>query len=131
MTATERLRALLDERGVEHFDGTECTLWGYEPRGACRGAYRFSADETSGGAMQLIMYRVTPKQAVEATLGRKTCRNVTTDAYSNHFECSECHCIVEDSEMYYVKVYERGKFFKGNTYGWNFCPNCGRNVVDA
>ena len=69
MSATERLRAMLDERGVEHFDGTETTLWGYEPTGESTGAYRFAADETSGGRMQVRMFNITPEQAIEATLG--------------------------------------------------------------
>ena len=70
MTATDELRALLDERGVEHFDGTETTLWGYEPTSESTGVYRFAADETSGGRMQVRMFNTTPEQAVEATLGR-------------------------------------------------------------
>lgn len=59
---------------------------------------------------------------------RGTCENVTTNADKNHFECSECHCIVEDSENHYVEVFEVGKYLQGNTYGWNFCPNCGRRI---
>lgn len=69
MTATERLRALLDERGVEHYDGTETTLWGYEPTSESAGVYRFAADETSGGRMQVRMFNCTPEQAITATLG--------------------------------------------------------------
>lgn len=62
---------------------------------------------------------------------RGACENVTTNADKNHFECSECHCIVEDAEDYYVKVYEKGNLFHGNTYRWNFCPNCGAKMVDG
>ena len=69
MTATDRLRALLDERGVEHYDGTERTLWGYEQTGENTGIYRFAASETSGGFLQFDMFRITPEQAIEATLG--------------------------------------------------------------
>lgn len=69
MTATDELRCMLDERGVEHYDGTETTLWGYEPAGKYTGAYRFAADETSGGRMQVRMFNVTPEQAIAATLG--------------------------------------------------------------
>lgn len=74
MTATERVRELLDERGVEHFDGTESTLWGYEDYNEFTGIYRFSADETSDGYMQVRLWRVTPEQAIAATLGRGMCQ---------------------------------------------------------
>ena len=69
MTATEELRRLLDERGVEHYDGTERTLWGYEQTGENTGIYRFAASEISGGFLQFDMFRITPEQAVAATLG--------------------------------------------------------------
>ena len=87
MSATEELRRMLDERGVEHFDGTETTLWGYEPTSESTGAYRFAADETSGGRMQARMFNVTPAKAIEATLGRRT--------------CSTCY--------YYQTVYDRNR----------------------
>lgn len=69
MTATDELRRLLDERGVEHYDGTESTLWGYEDYNESAGVYRFSADETSDGYMQMRLWHVTPAQAIAATLG--------------------------------------------------------------
>lgn len=72
MTATERLRALLDERGVKHSDGTECTLWGYEPRVSRRDVCRFYADEQDG-MLCVHMWCETPEHAVEATLGREGC----------------------------------------------------------
>lgn len=68
-SATEELRELLDERGVEHYDGAERTLWGHEQTGENTGIYRFAASEISGGFLQFDMFRITPEQAVEATLG--------------------------------------------------------------
>lgn len=65
------LRRMLDERGMEHYDGTESTLWGYEDYNEFTGIYRFSADETSDGYMQVRLWRVTPEQAIAATLGRE------------------------------------------------------------
>lgn len=73
MTPTDELRALLDERGVEHYDGTESTLWGYESTAPLSGRYRYAADEISNGYMQVRLFRITPVQAVEATLGRGEC----------------------------------------------------------
>lgn len=69
MTATEELRRMLDERGVEHYDGTERTLWGYEQTGEDTGIYRFAASEISGGFLQFDMFRIVPEQAIAATLG--------------------------------------------------------------
>jgi predicted Zn-ribbon and HTH transcriptional regulator len=64
MTATDELRRLLDERGVEHYDGVERTLWGKDASG-----YRFSADELTIGSMSVHMWCDTPEQAIAATLG--------------------------------------------------------------
>lgn len=68
MTATDELRRMLDERGVEHFDGTECTLWLKDGFG-----YRASADEGLSGFIHLHLWCTTPEQAIEATLGCGTC----------------------------------------------------------
>lgn len=115
MTATERLRAMLDERGVEHFDGTETTLWGYEPTGDSTGAYRFAADETSGGCMQVRMFNISPEQAIEATLGRGECRLIPTRdkprSKAPTLTCSECGWWTDriNDELRY-------------------CPRCGKRV---
>lgn len=110
MTATDELRRLLDERGVEHFDGTETTLWGYEPTSESTGAYRFAADETSGGRMQVRMFNITPEQAIEATLGRGTCRDAAGKQMA-FFSCSVCGATTERKHP-------------------RFCFACGRKVVD-
>ena len=62
MTPTERLRELLDERGVE-WDGTEAvTFW--NDCSSC-------AFDGNNGEKLTVHFRCTPEQAVEATLGRK------------------------------------------------------------
>ena len=101
MTATEELRRLLDERGIEwtHEDGTVnfandghwCHAWAY-----------------SDGEMCVSMGYFTPAQAVDATLGRGTCRVVSKPS-----DMWECEC---------GKAWWHG----GEP---NFCPNCGREVV--
>ena len=107
--ATDELRRLLDERGVEHYDGTESTLWLKDEHG-----YRASADEVSNGIMQLQVWCLTPAQAIDATLGRGTCRDV--GRYS--FVCSECGWASD--EPHHVL----GGFWT------KYCPNCGRKVVE-
>lgn len=48
-----------------------------------------------------------------------TCRNVAIDS---GFKCSECKAFVESND------------YAGSAYicdgDWNFCPNCGRKVID-
>ena len=106
-SATETLRVLLDERGVEHYDGTECTLWLKDEQG-----YRASADELSDGRISLHLWCTTPQQAVDATLGRGECHD--TSKYVNHFTCSVC-----GEEMDFIT--EHG--------GPHYCPYCGRRVI--
>ena len=105
MSATEELRRLLDERGVEHYDGRSGTLWGKDASG-----YRFSADELTSGRMSVHMWCDTPEQAVEATLGRGECFNTQNDF---DFMCSVCGKCVDD----------------GRLLGFNYCPSCGARVI--
>ena len=76
MSATEELRALLDERGAEHYDGTETTLWLKDGMG-----YRASADEGLNGFIQLHLWCTTPEQAIAATLGDKPPKKCSTCQY--------------------------------------------------
>ena len=104
MNATDELRALLDERGVEHYDGVERTLWLKDEHG-----YRASADELTSGRMSVHMWCKTPEQAVEATLGRGECHD--TGVYVSAFECSACG-----------EVYEMHR-------DPDYCPGCGARVI--
>jgi len=113
MTATDELRRLLDERGAEHFDGCESTLWGYEQTSESTGAYRYSADEISGGFVNVWLYRLTPAQAVEAALGRGTCRLEREPDSDRLWWCSNCH-------TYHEHVSE---------FPWEYCPRCGAKRV--
>lgn len=113
MSATEHLRALLTERGVEWDDDgypTTCTVW--ESNGIVwHGLWRDDCIE--------LIAHLTPKQAIDATLGRGTCHAVfEVDAMSEddrvgEFVCSEC-----------------GETFgDGRDQRPNYCPNCGRRCV--
>ena len=121
MTATEELRRLLDERGVEHYDGTNGTLWGKDASG-----YRFSADELTSGRMSVHMWCETPEQAVAATLGLGTCRDLGGTGANDEqvFNCSECGCV--------LSLYDRdGSNNLCTSFVFDYpryCPNCGRKV---
>ena len=76
---TVLLRRLLDERGVEHYDGTESTLWLKDEHG-----YRASADELSSGRLSVHIWCDTPEQAIAATLGserEKALEELVRDMY--------------------------------------------------
>ena len=55
---------------------------------------------------------LTPAQAIAATIGRGTCHMETDDSCQNWNSCSEC------GADYYTDQ------------PINYCPNCGRRVVD-
>lgn len=109
MSATDELRRLLDEREVEWRVGdypTTCTVW--ESDGIVwHGLWR-------DGCIELIAWQVTPEQAVAATLGAGTCKDVGRYA----FVCSVCGWASD--EPHHVL----GGFWP------NYCPNCGRRVVE-
>ena len=110
-SATETLRRLLDERGVEWWQsantlGCVFTRWHSPLFGD-----EVVAMENGKEGLVLFDHFMTPEQAIDATLGRGTCRigrgtsglmHVTTG------HCSECGAEVVKPAHY--------------------CPNCGRKV---
>lgn len=114
MTATDELRRLLDERGVEWSDYSDDrvvhTTWSNVNYMNCW----FNEFPDGWTAWGMSMHG-TPMQAIAATLGAGTCRNIDDD-YDSYFECSECGCHVLCE-------------FYGSGYGEpRFCPGCGRRV---
>ena len=113
-SATERLRALLDERGVEWrpiaWNPKKETFY-YTSEGV-----GFCADEYVDGVKIYTDAIITPEQAIEATLGRGTCKLVPTRdkprSKAPTLTCSECGWWTD----------EIGK-------AWRYCPNCGRRCV--
>lgn len=105
-SATEILRRMLDERGVEHVDAedghTQHTWWS-------DGDHEVAA---SNSGERLAVYNLTPEQAIDATLGPGTCRDVGRYA----FVCSECGWASD--EPHHIL----GGFWP------KYCPNCGRKV---
>ena len=113
MTATNELRRLLDERGVEwedHSGSIEQRTVYMTPNGWC---YVSTANDKW---LSYVEYHdMTPEQAVEATLGRGTCRECA--GMEDVFECSACGMRYEG---WALKRWAR------------YCPNCGRRIeVDA
>ena len=110
-SATEHLRALLDERGVE---------WDYGIGGA------YTTEFSANGVMLNFMdcgdgvicsTIIAPEQAVAATLGPGTCHIdlVGYNEREDRFQCNSC-----DWSMW---------FRRGTLPCFNYCPNCGKRVV--
>ena len=102
MSATDELRRLLDERGVDY----RVSATGYSIEiGPYTTAYANRSDTT----LDVSLLQVTPEQTVEAALGRGTCKQVETE--EGFIVCSECGAPQpEDYTVYY-------------------CWCCGRKVV--
>ena len=132
MTATDELRRLLDERGVEYYkheDGEplrelhegrdDATSWRVGVANVC--AVPFD-DYT----FDLWIDHATPEQAIAATLGRGTCEYCNgampipyqyADGFSGWIE------IVIDSASLFVQV-----GYDELAIPINYCPICGRKV---
>ena len=106
MTATERLRAMLDERGVEWTP----SVWSAKDETFYTvGEVGFLATEMSNGRMKVCTAGYpTTEQVIEATLGKGECHD--TGNYISAFECDTCGGVYE---MYREP---------------SFCPSCGRVV---
>lgn len=115
MTATDELRRMLDERGVEWEadDGkyVKETYWPYTDE--LEAAFAEYDDGTTRFACSTCGF--TPEQAIAATLGAGTCKRVFYEP-TGVYVCSECG---------------RGLSKKLDKYCYlHYCPNCGRRVVE-
>ena len=136
MTATDELRSLLDERGIE-WNGFEPNPWvkttswnidASDPKYGVEAGF----DEFDDGVTLLRFWNATPEQSIDATLGAGTCHNaskVMDEHGQARFACSECGAWI-DSRMLWNPEYRNGESPWVNDCKLNFCPNCGRKVVD-
>lgn len=116
MTATEELRRLLDERGVEWYEPTmkPNTTWFPDARGVnCR-------VKPWGDTLCVKRYCLTPAQAIAATLERGTCH---IEMLGVDYQCSECGEVVGTSDPT-SELHVDGNFIEL----WHYCPYCGREV---
>lgn len=114
----ERLRTLLDERGVEYEGGERSVRW-RDHNGVMMQAFPLADGELGMG-----VWSCTPEQAIAATLGRGTCRPIisdnltetegTGDAWANCSKCGYLLFILTDP----------------NSKPPNHCPNCGAKVIE-
>ena len=140
MTATERLRRMLDERGVEWETDRSGfrVMWG-KPLDEFHDTMQFKAVNNAlpNGGLNVHICGFTPEQAIAATLGRGTCHNIAVpDEYSDRpFTCSECGARGPMGNGTYHMAsswaMEDGTLAFADSWPvWKYCPNCGRRVVD-
>ena len=111
-SATEVLRRLLDERGVEWRRTPHYSSESIDNETVFRGeGIEWLANDHLNGRLGLhtVRYEITPEQAIDATLGRGTCHDTALEG--EWFECSECGTVRQLIQPRY-------------------CPNCGRKVVE-
>ena len=120
MNATKELRKLLDQRDVSW----RPSAWSpqYETYYQTDNGVGVVASEINGKITVRFESRITPEQAVEATVGRETCK------ISYERKCSECGAYISDNASMYRMSVGDGCFTVKSRRP-NFCPNCGRNVV--
>lgn len=137
MSATEILRRLLDERGVEYDtddeDGCEFTEW-------VANGLEWEADSRGELVSLMPVMLITPEQAIAATLGSCNCTNsertgtchnaskVVDEHGQARFACSECGAWI-DSRMLWNPEYRNGESPWVRDCKLNFCPNCGCRIV--
>ena len=112
MTATDELRRMLDERGVEWEDNSPVPSM----KPWKTSFTSFTGEEVSLGCydepkwIMGAMVFLTPEQAIAATLGRGACHDSAGEKMS-FFSCSACGATIERKHP-------------------RFCFACGRKVVD-
>ena len=118
MSATERLRAMLDERGEYYETSGNRTWWG-RPIDARTGepinVFHNQAQPMGEDRLFVELQLATPEQAIEATLGRGECKLVHTRdkprSKALTLTCSEC-----------------GWWTDRINDEWRYCPRCGKRV---
>ncbi len=108
MSATDTIRAMLDERGVEYrTHGMTDRMW-FDV-----GNISWFVIERDNGSLAVQAALLTPEQAIEATLGRGECRRVLYKP-TGVLVCSECGAGIPKQLDKYCFLH--------------YCPNCGRKV---
>ena len=125
MTATDELRRMLDERGVEWWEtvvyiGMTITNEGIGERHYLVSTFwnslvfgKVEATDMGDGVLHMACLNgrdFTPEQAIEATLGRGTCKARLYKPEHGSSDCTICEC---------------GEI---NDISANYCNRCGRQI---
>ena len=120
MTATEIMRRLLDERGVEYEVDEQGWVF-FEGNGL---GWVFVGSDTHGQLLHQKLF-ITPEQAIAATLGAGTCHD---EGDPSDFCCSACgmRMFTNTSDTYTMIASDERTIIKRP----NYCPNCGAKVIE-
>ena len=131
MTATDRLRALLDECDEYYRTSGNKTWWGRPidmQTGKPINVFHNQAQPMGEDRLFVELQLATPEQAIAATLGAETCRadetetiETVTDAIGDYGKRVTIH-VMECSACGHTYEHVNGSY--------EFCPRCGRKVVD-
>ena len=128
MTATDELREMLDERGIEYeqsyIEGiasyTHTTKWETQTGNMC--AFCEVEDGHPPYFTRLDIWTPTPEQVIAATVGCEACHLALKDDHEEYgeafhiwWECDECGVTIPRT----VGMPEL-----------RYCPSCGRRVVE-
>jgi len=115
-SATEVLRAMLDERGEYYKTSGNRTWWGRPidvQTGKPINVFHNQAQPMGEDRLFVELQLATPEQAIDATLGRGTCHITDNGPWGYPYVCSECGASFDPDV-------NNGEF--------NYCPNCGRRI---
>jgi len=120
MTATDELRQMLDERGVEWWEAIpRKTKWHSPVLGG-----PVAVSEWNGKMVLDAGYvNVTPEQAIAATLRAETCKADETDTWT-------CECVGRQLTVHVMECSACGGTYEHVNGDYEFCPRCGAKVVD-
>ena len=132
MTATDELRRLLDERGVE-WEGTDFTKpTDGHPTNTSLDSENHDAvfiEYTDGSVLR--QFDLTPEQAIAATLGNDGVER-SKNGVAEHGTCRMERADWDDGTCTWGCICSAcGKKFEHETgRGWHYCPKCGAEVVE-
>lgn len=113
MNATDELRKMLNEQGIEWKSITPLITFFKVDNKEFR-AYEYGSLYEEFDGLQIVNTTpYTPEQAIAVTLRSRTCQLTDNGPWGYTYECSECGAAFD------VGIFD-GKV--------NFCPNCGRRV---
>lgn len=138
MTATDELCELLDERGVEWTEGIarpELTQVRIDGK-----VVKFHPWQPN--TLKVSLFDITPEQAIAATLGSCNCTNDCTNGERtracNADETETWECVCDQIGRYGKRVTvhmmecsECGHAYEHVFGDYEYCPHCGRRVVEV
>ena len=118
MTSDEKIRAILDERGIDYqiYDGSSRICFYFDYSEQC-GDFLKSIDVIGACVIASQSY-LTPEQAIAATVGVGTCNLVDNDSGPD-MHCTACGGGVDDEYRYFM-----------DSWGYSRCPHCGARIIE-